>query len=321
MPILTSQYKAPIWIGGKHAQTIIPGLFRKVEGVPLTRERISTEDRDFLDLDWSCHGHKRLAIISHGLEGNSRQAYILGMIKVLTSSNWDSLAWNFRGCSGQHNHSIRLYHAGSTGDLKSVVEKALSTKKYQEIALLGFSLGGSITLKYLGDEAMTLPSAIVKACVFSVPCDLYACARSLATGINRIYLNRFLTTLKAKIAHKAKLFPEHFSRINLSKIQDFIDLDNLITAPLGGFKDALHYYIECSCKRSIPSIKVPTLIVNAGNDPFLHPACFPHEECQRSQTVFFECPYDGGHQGFIKKQLHGIYWSEERALEFLNANI
>jgi predicted alpha/beta-fold hydrolase len=318
MPLLTSTYKAPAWIGGKHAQTIIPALFRKVGGLSLTRERILTEDRDFLDLDWSCHKREKLAIISHGLEGSSRQAYILAMIRTFTQSNWDALAWNFRSCSGPINNSIRLYHGGSTGDLKCVIEHARRTKRYKEIGLIGFSLGGNIILKYLGDESSVLPSEISRACVFSVPCDLYACARSLSVGVNRIYLNRFLTTLKAKIAHKAKLYPEVLGHIKLSKIQDFIDFDNQITAPLSGFKDAFHYYLECSSKRSIAKIQIPTLIVTAKNDPFLHPACFPDEECRQSGLVFFESPYDGGHQGFIKNRLHGSYWSEERVAEFFD---
>lgn len=318
MPLLTSQYKAPIWIGGKHAQTIIPSLFRKVIGVPLIRERIYTEDCDFLDIDWSCRGNRSLAIISHGLEGSSRQSYILGMIQAFALKGWDALAWNFRGCSGELNRSVRFYDAGSTGDLHCVIMHALQTKRYEQIALLGFSFGGSITLKYLGDAASVLPSEVTKACVFSVPCDLYACARSLSNGINRIYLNRFLITLKDKITKKAKLHPEIFARVKTSKIRDFIDFDNQITAPLSGFKDALHYYIECSSKQNIPHIKIPTLIINAENDPFLHPSCFPYEECQRSESVYFECPYDGGHQGFIKNQINGLYWSEERALEFIS---
>lgn len=319
MPILTSNYKAPIWIGGKHAQTIIPGLFRKVSGVHLTRERITTEDHDFLNIDWSSHKHSRLVIISHGVEGSSRQPYVLGMIRAFTACGWDALGWNFRSCGGELNQTARFYHAGCTYDLKAVIEYALKTKRYQEIVLVGFSLGGSITLKYLADEAANLPKEITKACVFSVPCDLHACAIALSKGINRIYLNRFLVTLKEKIAQKGKLYPNLYGRVNLSKIQDFIDFDNMITAPFSGFKDALHYYVECSGKRSIPRIRTQTLIVNAENDPFLHPACFPHEECDKSSHVFFECPRDGGHQGFIKEQLHGTYWSEERALEFLNS--
>lgn len=319
MPLLNSDYKAPVWIGGKHAQTIIPSLFRKISGISLIRERIYTEDEDFLDIDWSCHGNQSLAIISHGLEGSSRQSYMLGMIQAFTSNGWDALAWNFRGCSGELNRSIRFYHAGSTSDLKCVVMHALQTKRYQQIALLGFSFGGSITLKYLGEDPASLPREITRACVISVPCDLYACAQSLSIGINRIYLNRFLVTLKDKISKKAKLHPELFSHVKISKIRDFIDFDNQITAPLSGFKDALHYYVECSSKQSIPNITVPTLIINAINDPFLHPSCFPYEECQRSDTVFFECPYDGGHQGFIKNRINGWYWSEERAIEFVHS--
>ncbi len=317
MPVISSDYKAPLWIGGKHAQTIIPSLFRKVYGVHYLRQRISTEDGDFLDLDWSRVDSQKLIILSHGLEGNSRQPYITGMVKEFNARGWDALAWNFRGCSGEPNHSARLYHGGSTYDLETVVTHALSTKKYKEVCLSGFSFGGSLSLKYLGDHQANLPSAICRAAVFSVPCDLYACARSLSSGINRIYLNSFLKTLKKKAQQKAQQNPGLFSGIDIDSIKDFIDWDNLITAPICGFRDAVDYYTTCSSKYAIPKIRVPTLIVNAKNDPFLHPSCFPHEECQKSDYVFFENPYDGGHQGFIKDHIIGTYWSEERAIRFL----
>jgi len=316
MPVIASDYKAPAWIGGKHAQTILPALFRKVAGVDYLRERITTDDDDFLDLDWSRLGSNTLAILSHGLEGSSRALYILGMVKELNARGWDTLSWNFRGCSGEPNHSVRLYHGGCINDLKSVVDHACKTKAYKRICLLGFSLGGNITLKYVGDLKADLPSALDQVCVFSVPCDLYACARNLSHGVNRFYLNRFLVTLKEKMSAKAKLHPGLFSSVQFKKIQDFIDFDNRVTAPLCGFKDAVHYYIECSSKHSIPKIEHPTLIVNAMNDPFLHPACFPHEDCQKSPYVTLESPFDGGHQGFIKDRLIGTYWSEERALKF-----
>lgn len=317
MPVLASNYKAPSWIGGKHAQTIIPALFRTVSGINYLRERIATEDGDFLDLDWSRIESKKLIICSHGLEGSSRQHYVLGMVKEFNARGWDALAWNFRSCSGELNHSIRLYHGGSTSDLRDVVNHATKTKKYKQICLIGFSLGGSITLKYLGDHRADLPKELKRASVFSVPCDLYACARNLSSGINRIYLNRFLITLKEKMMQKAKLHPGLFSSVNFDKIQDFIDFDNHITAPLCGYRDAAHYYFECSSKFSIPKIEIPTLIVNAANDPFLHPACFPREECHKSSLVYFENPYDGGHQGFTKDHLNSTFWSEERAVHFL----
>ncbi|MCI0381596.1 MAG: alpha/beta fold hydrolase [Chlamydiae bacterium] len=318
MPIITSTYKAPLWIGGKHAQTIIPALFRRVEGVVYERERITTDDGDFLDLDWSCLGNPRLIIISHGLEGSSYQPYVRGMVKECNGQKWDTLSWNFRSCSGEINRSVRLYHAGCIDDLKKVVDHAVSLKKYKIIILIGFSLGGSVTLKYLGDHSDRLPTEIAKALVFSVPCDLYACAQELSSGINRIYLNRFLATLKTKMEQKAKLYPHLFSGLQVSKIHDLIDFDNYFTAPMVGYKDAMHYYAECSCKKSIPLIRIPTLVINAKNDPFLHPACFPIEECQASNFVTLEFPYDGGHQGFIKKHIIGRYWSEERANQFIN---
>ena len=230
MPIISSNYKAPTWIGGKHAQTIIPALFRKVTGITYLRERITTEDDDFLDVDWSTVDSKKLIIFSHGLEGSSHQPYILGMVKEFNARGWDALAWNFRSCGGELNHSIRFYHGGSKGDLKAVVGHACKTKRYKQICLIGFSLGGNITLKYLGDHSADIPKQIKRACVFSVPCDLYACARNLSHGINRIYLNRFLVTLKEKMLQKAKQFPGLFSHINMDKIQDFIDFDNHFTA-------------------------------------------------------------------------------------------
>src|SRR5262245_58067352 len=142
MPIINSSYKAPLWIGGKHAQTIIPNLFRKVLPSPIyMRERILTEDHAFLDLDFSCRGHDRLAIMTHGIEGNSTSCYVQGMVNAFNAHGWDALAWNFRSCSGELNHSIRLYHAGSTDDLKHVVDHAINVKKYKEIVLVGFSIG------------------------------------------------------------------------------------------------------------------------------------------------------------------------------------
>ncbi|MBS0630251.1 MAG: alpha/beta fold hydrolase [Verrucomicrobia bacterium] len=317
MPILPSHYKAPLWIGGKHAQTILPNLLRKVVGVQYRRERITTDDGDFLDLDWSSVESDKLVIIAHGLEGNTNKHYILGMVKQFNARNWDALAWNLRGCGGELNRTFRTYNAGSFDDLRQVIKHALKKKKYKNICLIGFSLTGNVILKYLGDHKQEHPSQLKRAVVFSVPCDLYACSRNLTSGFNRFYLNLFLSTLKQKIAMKAKDFPGLFSHIDLNQIKDLIEFDSKITAPVYGYRDVMHYYTECSSKHSIGKIEIPTLIVNALNDPFLHPSCFPHEICQQSPHVFFENPVDGGHLGFIKDRINGIFWSEERAVRFL----
>lgn len=321
MPILTSQYKAPLWIGGKHAQTIIPNLFREVTGINYLRERIPTEDEDFLDIDWSRVGADKLVIVSHGLEGSSKRPYVQGMVKEFNARGWDALGWNFRSCGGEMNHSIRHYNPGSSDDLNCVIKHSVSTKKYKQICLVGFSLGGNMILNYLANYKAEIPKELKRAAVFSVPCDLYACSHNLSIGFNRIYLNRFLSTLKEKMIHKAKLNPGLFSNVDIKKIRTLFDFDNYITAPLYGFKDAMHYYNECSSKYNISKIEVPALIVNAGNDPFLHPAAFPHEACQKSSSVFFEGPMDGGHIGFIKDRVNSMYWSEERAILFMEEGI
>ncbi len=317
MPVLESSFTAPpLWARGRHLETIIPAFFRKVEGVVYTRERLVMADADFIDLDWSVRGYQKLAILNHGLEGSSKQPYVLGMVKELNNGGWDTLSWNFRSCSGELNNHIRLYHAGSTEDLANVVSHALKEKKYKEIALIGFSLGGGIVLKYLGEYP--LEPEIAKAIVFSAPCDLYGCAQTLSAGFNRIYLTYFLMTLKSKLLKKSKLYPEILSGTEWPKIDNFAEFDDHFTAPLHGFKDSLDYYIACSAKKNILDIPIPTLIINAANDPFMNESCYPIEECLKSKNVFLEMPANGGHLGFMKDTINGRYWSEVRASSFLS---
>ncbi|MBS3921541.1 MAG: alpha/beta hydrolase [Nitrosarchaeum sp.] len=317
MLLIDSTYNSPAWIPGKHTQTILPA-FRKVKGVHYNRERISTFDQDFLDLDWSSIGSSRLVILSHGVEGNTYQGYMMGMTKTLNRAGWDALAWNFRSCSGEMNNKVRFYHAGSSEDLDWVIKHALKQRKYKEIALIGFSLGGCHTLKLLGEQRNSLPSEISKALVFSTPCDLKACVQELSFGVNRmIYLKRFLISLKNKLSIKKKQFPDLLSHLNVQQIQCFEDFDNNFTAPLWGYKNAHDYYEHCSCKQNISDIRIPTLIINAQNDPFLHPDCNPIKECRNNAWVNLELPVEGGHLGFMLTTINGHYWSEDRALEFL----
>ena len=172
MPIIDhSNYKRPFYLFNQHLETIIPSMFRKIKGVEYQRERIDLEDGDFLDLDWVKDGHGRLVIISHGLEGSSNRHYVKGMAKLFNRNEWDVLAWNCRTCSGEMNRTARFYHHGATDDFKSVVDHAVSLNKYQTIVLIGISMGGSLTLKYLGENEV-FPEALLCATVFSVPCNL-----------------------------------------------------------------------------------------------------------------------------------------------------
>ena len=151
MPLINkSNYSAPSFLQNGHIQSIYPTLFRMFDTGFYHRERIFTQDDDFLDIDWSRTGSNKLAIISHGLEGSSHRNYVVGMVKMLNRNDWDALAWNYRSCSGETNRQLRFYNSGTIDDLECVIQHAIKTKSYQKIVLIGFSMGGNLTLLYLG---------------------------------------------------------------------------------------------------------------------------------------------------------------------------
>lgn len=320
MPLIQhSDYLPPFGFTSGHLQTIVTSVFRRVEKVTTRRERIETPDGDFLDLDQSPAQQDcgRAAILSHGLEGSSSQTYIQGMARALHRDGWEVIAWNFRGCGGEPNRLPRSYHSGATEDLQTVIDHTLKSARRSSVALIGFSLGGNLTLKYLGDAGAAIDPRIRAAVALSVPCDLEACAGKLSRWQNTIYMRRFLRHLKRKIRIKAALFPDEIDIDDLNAVKDFLDFDGRYTAPLHGFASARDYWTRCSCKRVLKNIKVPTLLVSARDDPFLTPECFPESECAASESVFLETPLHGGHMGFIERRDDGDYWSERRAVEFL----
>lgn len=312
MPIVASRFAPPAALREGHVQTILGALLRGEKSANFQRERWELDDGDFLDLDWVRGGKPRLAILSHGLEGSSAQGYIRGLAAALGDAGWDVLAWNFRGCSGVPNRLPRFYHSGETGDLRAIVGRVAET--YECVALVGFSLGGNITLKYLG-EAPSHPRVRVAATV-SVPIDLAGCARRLDRDTwNRLYLRRFLAPMRRKIAAKARLFPRVFDVAGLETVTTFEQFDGRFTGPLHGFRDAEDYWEQSSARQFLPAIKVPTLLLNARNDPFLTPSCFPEAEAAASAHLFLEAPASGGHVGFVDLG-RGPWWSR-RVVGFL----
>ncbi|MBT3388228.1 MAG: alpha/beta fold hydrolase [Desulfobacula sp.] len=310
-----NSYAPPFLFGNGHIQTLFPVLFRKINSVYFKRERIETFDNDFLDLDWSTNNSSRLAIISHGLEGNSQRIYVKGMVKALNHNGWDALAWNYRSCSGEPNLLLKSYHNGITDDLSWVINHAKQKQPYKEIALIGFSLGGNLSLLYLGREK---PDPIIsKAVVFSVPCDLKASAKILAKPSNKIYMKRFLVMLHQKIKAKMNTMPGLIDDKGYEKIKDFKAFDDRYTAPIHGFKNAYDYYEKCSSKPFIPDIRIPTLIINAMNDPFLAQTCYPVKEAKANKFITLGMPKSGGHVGFVSFNNHDLYWSEKKAVNFL----
>jgi len=282
---------------------------------PYRRERITTPDDDFLDLDWLQKDSDKLVIISHGLEGSSDRAYVKGMAKALHDNGFDIAAWNFRGCSGEINRQLRFYHSGATEDLHTVIEHVLSLGKYRSLFLVGFSLGGNLTLKYLGEREVD--KHIAKAVVFSVPMDLQTSCEKISQPANVIYSRRFVRSLKKKIRMKA-LQHDTLDTSRLRHIKTLTQFDDCYTAPLHGFRNAHEYYEQCSAVRFVHHIKTPTLIINTRNDPFLSAECFPAASLKGHPYVRLEVLSRGGHVGFTQFNKNGLYWSEQRALEFLS---
>ena len=340
MPFIEhADYQAPFWLPEGHSQTIFPSIFRKVEGVHYVRERINTLDGDFLDLDISkglrelglnnskiehtttpiteyrtSKNEKRpLVILSHGLEGNSTRQYIMGMVKNFNAHGFDCLAWNFRSCSEEINQTKRFYHSGATEDLDAVVKHSISNG-YQKIYLVGFSLGGNLTLKFLGEKGQNLYPEVQKAVVFSVPLHLSSSSKT----ISWLYDQRFIRSLNKKVEAKAKRFPEfEINTSNISKIKNLKDFDDEYTSQLHGFKDAEDYYEQNSSLYFLDSINIKTLIINAKNDPFLSKECFPSEQVKHLEKVYLQTPEGGGHCGFYPVDYQGVLWSERRALEWI----
>lgn len=317
MPIIPSSYhRPPAYLFNGHLETIVPSLFRKVEGVQYQREKIDTPDGDFLNIDWSKVRSDRLLIVSHGLEGDSKRHYAMGLVKLFNQNGVDVLVWNNRTCGGELNLKPILYHHGASYDLDSVVKHVRSAHSYTEIFLVGISMGGAQTLKYLGESSFDLPKEIKKAAVYSTPCNLPSSAETLKFRSNLFYKKRFLGKLKKKMEAKAAQYPELIDLDLLRKVDDFDTFDTHFTAKLHGFKDATDFYNSVSADNWMAQIQVPTLIINALNDPLLGQACYPVNLAESKSELILEMPKRGGHTGFVVGNQE-FTWAENRFLEFL----
>lgn len=315
MPIIDSHYKAPFGFRNGFVSTVYSGLIRNVNGLKQQRERLTLSDGDFLDLDWSFCGQptEKLIVVLHGLEGNAQRPYMTGTAKIFNNNGYDAVCVNFRGCSGEPNLKYRSYHSGATEDLVDVINHIIQTKTYGDIYLKGFSLGGNVVLKYLG-ERNEIPKEIKAAVAVSVPCYLKGSALELLKPKNILYAIRFKKHLVDRLKTKQIQFPENISVEEINSIKTLIDFDHVYTSKAHGFKDAFHYYEICSSLQFLNNIRIPTLIINALNDSFLSSECYPVKEAKNNPNLVLEMPKNGGHVGFIDKKNH--YYNEKRALEF-----
>ena len=328
MPILQSSYRpSRIW-QNPHLSTIYPSAFRKVNGVNYTREKLELPDGDFLDLDWSftekenpitnhqplITKNNKLAIFTHGFLGNSTRPYLLGGVKAFNSANYDALAWNHRGLGGENNRFERITTHGSSDDLEAVINYVISKKQYTEIILVGYSKGGNISMKYAGEKSANIPPEIKKIIAISSPTDLQGSVDVM--GKNGFYTERFKTKLIKFLLNRSELIDNQILK-DFSKFKYLDDFTDHYIAPLHGFKDGRDYYEQCAAISLVDKIKVPTLILNAKNDPVLSESCAMLEVAKNSDYIFSELPNYGGHCGFYQPNRDGIYWGDKRMIEFV----
>lgn len=316
MAIIKSKYKAPFFYRNGHIATILPSMFREVSS-DYSRERINIADGDFLDLDWINGGNDKIVIISHGLEGSSQRHYVTGTANLFSEQGWDAVGWNCRSCSGEMNLLPRLYSHVDAPDLSEVIDHVLSSKRYKKVVLVGFSMGGAITLNYISKMPDHHPPELVAAVAISAPVDVGASADELEKSKNRFYLRRFIMKMTKRIKQKAAQFPEIIDISGVDNITTFTEYDIRYTAPLNGCENPAAFYKRASTKDKLSEINIPTLLLIAKNDPFMPPSCYPYEAARDHGYFHLEVPGRGGHVGFTSKSLK-YSWMEERALEFIS---
>ncbi|MBB6459804.1 YheT family hydrolase [Flammeovirga kamogawensis] len=314
MPVVNSAYLPSFIYRNAHINTIAANRFQKKKSPDFIRKRYTTPDNDFFDVDTLLNNHKVAIILLHGLEGSSSSPYILEMSDAFSSS-FDIWAINHRSCSGEPNKKYYSYHSGKTDDLDFLVNDIADA--YANIIIIGFSLGGNITLKYLGEQAEKINPKVLGGVAISVPCDLNTSAKQLQSKRNWVYLNNFLRSLKLKAIQKLETFDPSSEKITkIAAAKTFVAFDDEYTAPAHGFRDAEEYWTKCSSKQFLKGIIKPTLIINALDDPFLSKECYPYYEAENNENVFLETPKYGGHVGFLIS-LNKQRWYLERVLNFI----
>lgn len=315
--IIASRFKPAWWLPGPHLQTIWPTLFRRSPGIALHRERLELPDGDFIDLDWSAACPGPLALIFHGLEGSSQSRYALGILAALQKAGIQGVVTHFRGCSGEPNRLLKSYHAGETQDIHYAINHILLRFPGRDLIGIGYSLGGNALLKWLGESGTDNP--LLTAVAISVPFDLFQAADRLERGVSRIYQRYLLNKLKRSARRKQSWPGFPLSPTRLRALNTLREFDDLLTAPLHGFKGYRDYYSRCSCKPYLQNILIPTLIIHARDDPFMFEPVIPSDE-ELSDSVTLEISDRGGHVGFVAgSRPFGTryYWLDEHIVDWL----
>ncbi len=312
-------FRPNLFFRNKHFNTLYRYFFTKNKP-NYNRERLSTADGDFIDLDIASIGSKRVIIALHGLEGSANSSYMRSLAVFGNKNNFDVISVNLKGCSGIPNLALTSYHSGKTDDLVEIIQYIENNKNYTELSLVGFSLGGNIVLKFMGEFASSHAQKIHAAIGVSVPCDLKCSALMLKKWDNSLYQINFLQSLRKKAKYKITQFPNaNLNKAKIAKAATFTEFDNYFTAITHGFKDADEYWTKSSSKQFLTLIKIPTLLISAQDDPFLNESCYPYKEAEQHEFFHLLTPKYGGHVGFYTSfKQEDNYWLEYQILDFFS---
>ena len=316
-----SPYRAPWWLPGGHAQTIWPTFVQR-PAVVFRRERVTTTDGDFWDLDWvDAPGGTEapLVVLFHGLEGSSYSQYARALMAAVTARGWRGVIPHFRGCSGELNLTPRAYHSGDHEEVAAMLACIRARVPPDTVIHAAcVSLGGSVLLNWLGRAGSAAARVLTSAAAVSTPLDLTAAGLDIDRGLNKIYAWHFLWTLKPKSRELARRYPSKLDEARVRRVYSMYEFDNTVTAPLHGFAGTLDYWKRGSCKPWLPDITIPTLVLNAKNDPFVPEASLPGPN-EVSRSIMLEQPDQGGHCGFLVGPFPGrITWLPARLLHFFS---
>lgn len=310
--ITTSTYNPPYFFYNGHISTIYSGAIKTTIAPAYQREKLQLPDGDFLLLDSATRKAEKAVILCHGLEGHSQSSYMNSCANYFLQRNFSVFAWNNRSCGGEMNLLPKLYHHASIEDLEFVVNTVLE-RGFNNVFLIGFSLGGAQILSYLGNR---IPDNRVKAGVaVSTPIQLKSSAEKMAKGFGKIYEHQLVKKIKRKIIFKAQQFPELLSEVSARSMHGFQDIIQQFLAPVHGFRDVEDYFLRASPAYSLKNIQTPVLILNAKNDPILGNAAFPYQIAEKHSFVYLETPEHGGHCAFPLRR-SSFRFSEVRAMEF-----
>lgn len=321
---------SPWWLPGAHLQTIVPALFARRAAVRYAREQWDTPDGDRIDVDRviapdEADAAAPMLVVFHGLEGSAQSRYVRGLMAAASLRGWSGLVPHFRGCGGTLNRQPRFYHSGDSAEVDWIVrrlveQRALATPVPGPLCIVGISLGGNMVLKWLGEQRGDATGLVAAAASISAPMDLSAGGASLGRGFNRVYTQMFLRSLKAKSRAKLLQHADLFDRDKMEAARDLHAFDDVVTAPLHGYVDADDYWLRASSKPLLRHIEVPTLILNARNDPFLPASALPRDD-EVSASVTLDFPAQGGHVGFHHAGPDGERWMPSRVLRFLGGHV